>query len=675
MPLRRVREHRRRRSRRRRGEAVRLRAARPTPRRAVAAAADGAERALPRRRHEPRRPDEARRRRRPSALVDVSRLPTTTIEETADGGLRIGAAVRNSDLAAAPAVRERYPVLVAGAAGRRVGPAAQPRHGRRQPAPAHALLVLPGRHEAVQQARARLGLPGARGRPPQPRDPRPLASTASRPTRRTWPSRSPRSTPRARRAARTASARSPMPGLHRLPGDEPQRDTVLEPGELITAVELPPLALARALAPTARCATARRSRSRSSSVAVAVERRRRRSCRRAGSRFGGVAHVPWRASAPRRRCAARRRPRSFARRRRRRARRRRSRCATTPSRCRSRATLLVRDARGAAPHDRRTPPRAPSARPLDARRGRARRSRARRATPSSTPVERRRLRVARAGDDRPRRRSPASTPRRRSRRPACSPSLCARATRRELGAGDDGELAVLQSPRVAYRGQIVAAVVAETPRGRARGRRARARRLRRRATTTSCCAPTTRALHARARSTRASRPTPSRATSTAACAGAPRRVDATYATPALAQQPDGAARDARASWEGGELTLYDSNQGAPARAATLAQVFGLEPEHVRVISPARRRRLRLQGHAAPARGARRAGRQGRRPPGQARGHAPADVRVRRLPHADDPARAARRRRRRPADRDRATRRRAELDGPRVRRADRGRRRA
>lgn len=31
-----------------------------------------------------------------------------------------------------------------------------------------------------------------------------------------------------------------MPGLHRLPGDEPQRDTVLEPAELITAVTLPP---------------------------------------------------------------------------------------------------------------------------------------------------------------------------------------------------------------------------------------------------------------------------------------------------------------------------------------------------------------------------------------------------------------------------------------------------
>jgi xanthine dehydrogenase YagS FAD-binding subunit len=34
--------------------------------------------------------------------------------------------------------------------------------------------------------------------------------------------------------------RIPIPGLHRLPGDEPQRDTVLEPGELITALTVQP---------------------------------------------------------------------------------------------------------------------------------------------------------------------------------------------------------------------------------------------------------------------------------------------------------------------------------------------------------------------------------------------------------------------------------------------------
>src|SRR3954453_16634321 len=33
----------------------------------------------------------------------------------------------------------------------------------------------------------------------------------------------------------------PMPGLHRLPGDTPEHDTVLAPGELIVAVDVPPL--------------------------------------------------------------------------------------------------------------------------------------------------------------------------------------------------------------------------------------------------------------------------------------------------------------------------------------------------------------------------------------------------------------------------------------------------
>ncbi|TWT09681.1 xanthine dehydrogenase family protein subunit M [Reyranella sp. CPCC 100927] len=46
----------------------------------------------------------------PAALVDVSRLPAA-IEETPDGGLIIGAAVRNSAAAAHPAVRTRYPML------------------------------------------------------------------------------------------------------------------------------------------------------------------------------------------------------------------------------------------------------------------------------------------------------------------------------------------------------------------------------------------------------------------------------------------------------------------------------------------------------------------------------------------------------------------------------------
>jgi xanthine dehydrogenase YagS FAD-binding subunit len=48
---------------------------------------------------------------RPSRLIDISRLPLTQVEEMADGGLRIGAMVPNSDLAYHPAVTRRYPLL------------------------------------------------------------------------------------------------------------------------------------------------------------------------------------------------------------------------------------------------------------------------------------------------------------------------------------------------------------------------------------------------------------------------------------------------------------------------------------------------------------------------------------------------------------------------------------
>ncbi|MFF8657643.1 FAD binding domain-containing protein [Streptomyces huasconensis] len=58
---------------------------------------------------------------RPARLVDVRELPLDGIESTADGGLRVGATVTNSDLAAHPEVRRRYPALaqavLAGASG------------------------------------------------------------------------------------------------------------------------------------------------------------------------------------------------------------------------------------------------------------------------------------------------------------------------------------------------------------------------------------------------------------------------------------------------------------------------------------------------------------------------------------------------------------------------------
>ena len=48
---------------------------------------------------------------RPAKLIDISRLPLDKVEDTAGGGLRIGALVRNSDLAYHPLVEQRYPML------------------------------------------------------------------------------------------------------------------------------------------------------------------------------------------------------------------------------------------------------------------------------------------------------------------------------------------------------------------------------------------------------------------------------------------------------------------------------------------------------------------------------------------------------------------------------------
>ncbi|HMP63910.1 MAG TPA: FAD binding domain-containing protein, partial [Phenylobacterium sp.] len=48
----------------------------------------------------------------PAHLVDVSRLPLAAIEETAEGGLRLGAMTTNSQVAADMRVRTRYPALV-----------------------------------------------------------------------------------------------------------------------------------------------------------------------------------------------------------------------------------------------------------------------------------------------------------------------------------------------------------------------------------------------------------------------------------------------------------------------------------------------------------------------------------------------------------------------------------
>jgi xanthine dehydrogenase YagR molybdenum-binding subunit len=147
---------------------------------------------------------------------------------------------------------------------------------------------------------------------------------------------------------------------------------------------------------------------------------------------------------------------------------------------------------------------------------------------------------------------------------------------------DDAELAVLQSPQISYRGQIVGLVVAET----LETARDAAADLRfdvdeephdvvLRADHPDLYAPE----HANAGfATDSGRGDP-----TAALAEAAVTVDATYTTPGLhnnAMEPHASL----ARWDGADLTVYDSNQGAPTARDTLAKVLDVAAERVRIVN-------------------------------------------------------------------------------------------
>ncbi|MFE6844654.1 FAD binding domain-containing protein [Streptomyces sp. NPDC057686] len=230
----------------------------------------------------------------PGTLIDLSRLPLEEIRELPDGGLRVGATVRNSDLAADPLVRTRYPLLsralLSGASGqlrnvatvggnllqrtrcgyfqdlskpcnkRDPGSGCGARDGLHRD---HAVL---GHSEhciathpsdmavALAALDAEVELYGAEG------------------------------------TTRTVAAAE----FHRLPADRPEQDTVIRPGEIITAVILP------AAAPGA-VSLYRKARERASyafalaSVAVVLDLDDGR-VRRIALAFGGLAHRPWRAT-------------------------------------------------------------------------------------------------------------------------------------------------------------------------------------------------------------------------------------------------------------------------------------------------------------------------------------------------------------------------------------------
>jgi xanthine dehydrogenase YagS FAD-binding subunit len=229
----------------------------------------------------------------PSNLIDINRLPLDKIEETPDGGLRIGTLVRNSDLAADPRVRQRYSVLsralLAGASAQLRNKATTGGNllqrtrcyyfyditkpcNKRNPGSGCAALAGFNRIHAI------LGTSDH--------------CIATHPSDMAVAMRA--LDANVETVNGTGETRViPIAEFHRLPGDTPEIETSLQPGEIITAVTLPP--------PPPGVQVYRKVRDRASyafalvSVAAVVDSARGR-IRSARLAFGGLALKPWRSA-------------------------------------------------------------------------------------------------------------------------------------------------------------------------------------------------------------------------------------------------------------------------------------------------------------------------------------------------------------------------------------------
>jgi xanthine dehydrogenase YagS FAD-binding subunit len=226
----------------------------------------------------------------PAHLIDVNELALDKIERTADGGVRIGALVRNTDLAANAQVRREYGVLsralLAGASGQL----------RNQATTAGNLLQrtrCPYFYDTNLPCNKRLPGSGCSALGGFSRQHAIVGVSdsciATHPSDMAVAMRALDATIETVRP--NASRRTiPIADFHRLPGSTPQVETSLETGELITAVVLPkPLGGAQVY---------RKVRDRASYafalVSVAAVVQRDGTGRVA---LGGVAHKPWRVEA------------------------------------------------------------------------------------------------------------------------------------------------------------------------------------------------------------------------------------------------------------------------------------------------------------------------------------------------------------------------------------------
>lgn len=229
---------------------------------------------------------------RPSRLVDLNRLALSAIEDTPDGGLRLGALARNADTAHDPRVRERYPLLSAA-----ILAGASPQI-RNMASNGGNLLQRTRCHYFYDTAvPCNKRAPGS-GCPAIDGIARQLAILgASEHCIATHPSDLCVALAALEAVVEVRSASGareiPFAALHRLPGERPQTDHTLEPGELITHIVLPANHYAAH-------STYLKLRDRASyafalvSVAAALELEPDGTVRQARIALGGVAAKPWR---------------------------------------------------------------------------------------------------------------------------------------------------------------------------------------------------------------------------------------------------------------------------------------------------------------------------------------------------------------------------------------------
>jgi xanthine dehydrogenase YagS FAD-binding subunit len=228
----------------------------------------------------------------PDLLVDINHLPYDRIEPLPDGGVRMGATGRGGGMVADRIIRQRYPVLVqaflSGASGQ-----------LRNVATLGGNLLQRTRcvyfQDVSKPCNKRVPGSGCSAREGYHRELAILG--ASEACIATHPSDLAVALVALDAVVHVLGPRGertiPLVDFYRLPGDEPQRDTVLEHGELITAIDLPPLAFAAR-------SRYRKVRDRASyafalvSVAAALDVADG-TVRDVRLALGGVAHKPWRA--------------------------------------------------------------------------------------------------------------------------------------------------------------------------------------------------------------------------------------------------------------------------------------------------------------------------------------------------------------------------------------------